>query len=180
MLFLLNENIKSLKTSIVGSRFLKSNNNRRIEPVCLNPFKNIKKCVLTFALCLTTTMAILTSCSSGVNQKDPQNVAEAALKYYDNGDYEGLKTLVNPNNTAKIKEMDKMIELAKKFKEEYPEKASQSETVVRVFQDVLEEYTGREVTPETKLARVRFDAEKSPSSVIVEQENGMWYFERFK
>lgn len=140
----------------------------------------MRKMILTFALCLATTMTMFTSCSESVNQKDPQSVAEAALKYYDNSDYEGLKTLVNPNNTAKIKEMDRMIELAKKFKEEHPEKASQSEAVVRVFKGVLEEYTGRIVTPETKSARVRFDAEKSPSSVIVEQENGMWYFDRFK
>ncbi len=140
----------------------------------------MRKIFLSFALCLITTMGILTSCSSGVNQKDPQSVAEAALKCYDNGDYERLKTLVNPNNTAKIEEMDRMIELVKTFKEEHPEKASQSETVVRVFQDVLEEYTGRTVTPKTKSACVRFDADKSPSIVIVEQENGMWYFDKFK
>lgn len=84
----------------------------------------MRKMILTFALCLATTMTMLTSCSERVNQKDPQSVAEAALKYYDNRDFEGLKTLVNPNNTAKIKEMDRMIEWAKKFKEEHPEKAS--------------------------------------------------------
>ena len=40
-------------------------------------------------------MPILYACN-GINHSDPKSVAEAALKYQDEDDYEGLISLVNP------------------------------------------------------------------------------------
>lgn len=127
-----------------------------------------------------TMMAMLTSCGSDVDQKNPQSVAEAALKYWDARDYEGLKTLVNPDNKNVNDAVDNMIKMANDVKEKNPDMASKPETVIRTFKDAKEEFTGNEITSETKSAKVRFEAEKYPTSVIVEQKDGKWYFESFK
>lgn len=141
----------------------------------------MKKLLLALGLCLTTMTASLTSCGSGVDRKDPQSVADAALKYYDAQDYEGLKTLVNPANTSRINDIDNTIKLVERLKAENPEKAAESkENVVRTFKYAKEEFTGNEITPDTKSARVYYDAESYPRVVVVEQIDGKWYFECFK
>jgi hypothetical protein len=140
----------------------------------------MRRHLLTFGLCLMTMMAMLTSCGSDVDQKSPRSVAEAALKYWDARDYEGLKTLVNPDNKNANYAVDNMIKMVNKAKENNPEYAPKPETVTRTFKEAKEEFTGKEITPETRSARVRFEAEKYPTTVVVEQKDGKWYFESFK
>ena len=140
----------------------------------------MRRYLLTFGLCLMTIMAMLTSCGSDVDQKSPRSVAEAALKYWDAKDYEGLKTLVNPDNKNANHAVDNIIKMVNKAKEDNPEYEPKPETVTRTFKEAKEEFTEKEITPKTRSARVRFEAEKYPTTVVVEQKDGKWYFESFK
>lgn len=131
-------------------------------------------------LCAVLTVmaaAFMTACG-GVDHSDPRSVAEKALTAIHAGDYETIKTLINPDDEYKLKEADKMIELSKKFKEEHPDYTV--EEVPFTYVETVEEFTGAEITDASKSAKVKFESEKYPRIVILEKVDGKWYFERFK
>lgn len=61
--------------------------------------------VALFGLCL--------SACGGVDQSDPESVAEAAMECYIKDDCEGMIKLVDPSNTSKINELTRRAEFAK-------------------------------------------------------------------
>lgn len=124
---------------------------------------------------LSFVMAMLTSCGGGVNHSDPRSVAEKALECYHARDYETMKTLVNPADNYRMKDLDRMVQIAK----ENPN-ASKPEKVEFTFEKATEEFTGNEITADSKGAVVEFNSEKWPRRVILEQVDGKWYFYQFK
>lgn len=118
---------------------------------------------------------MVVSCGGGVNHSDPKSVADVALECYDKGDYETMKTLVNPENTYILKQMDVMIE-SENYKAEHGKKDLTPKT--RTFNSVEERPTGKE-TGQTKNAVVIYDGDY-PTRVSLEYIDGKWYFEQFK
>lgn len=134
----------------------------------------MKKSILLMGI-LSFMMAVLTSCGGGVDYSDPRSVAEKALECYHARDYETMKTLVNPANEYRIKDLDRMVQIAK----ENPN-ASKPEKVEFAFEKATEEFTGKEITADSKGAVVEFNSEKWPRRVVLEQVDGKWYFDQFK
>lgn len=116
---------------------------------------------------------VMASCG-GVNHSDPKSVADAALECYDKGDYETMKTLVNPENSHIIKQMDMMIE-SENYKAQHGKKDLTPKS--RIFESVEERSTGKD-TGHTKSALVLYDGDW-PTKVSLEFIDGKWYFERF-
>ncbi|MDE6158090.1 MAG: hypothetical protein K2F78_08130 [Muribaculaceae bacterium] len=104
----------------------------------------MKKSTLLMGM-LSFMMAVLTSCGGGINHSDPRSVAEKALECYHARDYETMKTLVNPANEYRIKDLDRMVHIAK----ENPN-ASKPEKVEFTFEKASEEFTGNELTVNSK------------------------------
>lgn len=73
-----------------------------------NYFKLVALALVAFALNLT-------SCG-GVDQSDPRSVADAAVKMYQDDDYKGLITIVNPDNTGRIKMLEQYQNIADEAK----------------------------------------------------------------
>lgn len=117
----------------------------------------------------------MVSCG-GVNHSDPKSVADAALECFDKGDYETMKTLINPKNEYLLKQMDVIVE-SEKYKELHGKKDLTPKS--RIFKSATEAITGNEITAQTKSAVVNYDGDW-PTSVILEQIDNKWYFERFK
>lgn len=134
----------------------------------------MKKSTLLIGI-LSFMMAVFTSCGGGVNHSDPRSVAEKAVEYYHARDYETMKTLVNPADDYRMKDLDRMAQIAK----ENPN-ASKTEKVEFTFEKATEEFTGNEITADSKGAVVEFNSEKWPRRVILEQVDGKWYFYQFK
>lgn len=132
---------------------------------------------LTFAIMMGIVACMMASCG-GVNHSDPQSVAEKAISCFHTGDYETLKTLINPENEYMLSETDKMIELSRKYKEEHPD--AKIEEVPFTYKETVDALTGGEVTESTKNVKVKFDSEKWPQIVALEKVDGKWYFEKFK
>ena len=86
-----------------------------------------------------------------------------------------MKTLVNPADEYRMKDLDRMAQIAK----ENPN-ASKPEKVEFTFEKATEEFTGNEITADSKGAVVEFNSEKWPRRVILEQVDGKWYFYQFK
>ncbi len=121
---------------------------------------------------------IVSSCESGVDHSNPRSVAEKALECYQNGDYVQLKTLVNPANTNRQSDLDRLIKMADKYREEHPD--DKPEPAGFTYKNMNDGLRGGEFTEATTTARVNFETEKWPRSVMVELIDGKWYFERFK
>ena len=122
--------------------------------------------------------SVLTGCGSGVDQSDPRAVAEKALECYHNGDYKQLKTLVDPADKNSLDGMDRMIALSEKYQAEHPD--YQPKHVEFSYSDIRDKLRGGEFTDATTTARVCFDSDSWPTSVIVVKVDGKWYFEQFK
>ncbi len=122
--------------------------------------------------------SIVSSCGSGVDRSDPRSVAEKAAEYYYSWDYEQLKTLVNPNDTHRLNELDKLTEMAKKAKEMDPDAKPKARTFT--FNKMTDTATGGDVTEATTAARVVLDTEEYPVTVFVRLEDGQWYYERIQ
>lgn len=130
------------------------------------------------ALTIGVLGGIVSSCGSGVDRSDPRSVAEKAAEYYYNWDYEQLKTLVNPNDTHRLDELDKLTEMAKKAKEMDSDNKPKARTFT--FNKMTDTTTGGEVTETTIMARVVFDTETYPVTVFVSLEDGQWYYDRIQ
>lgn len=126
-----------------------------------------KRFILT---CLMAVAFMLLTACGGVDHSDPRNIAEHAMKYYRSGDYEGLKSLINPEDEYKLERFERM------------SNANVKEKQVSKFEFIkaTEDITGCEITENSKCARVEFEAEDFPRIVILERKNGKWYWERFK
>ena len=57
---------------------------------------------------------------------------------------------------------------------------SKPEKVEFAFEKATEEFTGKEITADSKGAVVEFNSEKWPRRVVLEQVAGKWYFDQFK
>lgn len=132
---------------------------------------------LISAILTVVTVCLMASCG-GVNNSNPQSVAEKAISCYHIGDYETLKTLIDPANDYMLNEADKMIELSRKYKEEHPD--AKPEEVPFTYKETTDALTGGEVTESTKSVKVTFDSEKWPRIVVLEKVDGKWYFDKFK
>lgn len=133
------------------------------------------KSVFKFAAWAFMAVCFLTACGSkSVDHNDPQSVAVAALECYDTKDYEGMKALVAPTNTHLLKQCDQMSAIAAENKSDkvYEKKE-------RTFVKATEEFTGAELSENSKSADMEFDGEY-PSRVILEKVDRKWYLERFK
>ncbi len=123
---------------------------------------------------MAVTSLLLSSCG-GVDHSDPRSVGEQAIKCFHAHDFESMKSLVNPANEHRLKDLDRMAQLAK----ENPQKAA-PEDVEYTFVSATEEFTGKDLTADSKGAVVKFQSEKWPRQVILEQVDGKWYFDSFK
>lgn len=122
---------------------------------------------------------MLSGCGSKVDYSDPRDVAEKAMEYYYAGDYESMKTLINPANEYRLKDMDRTAKIAAEQREKHPEKATPKKGEFS-FKSATEEFTGKEITATSKGAVVSFHSETWPRQVVLEKADGKWYFERFK
>ncbi len=122
---------------------------------------------------------IFSSCNSGVNYSDPRSVAEHALSAYHKGDWKTLRTYVNPADESKLKEMDAMIELSERYKQNHPDEEP-TKAVEFSITEIVDGLSGKELNESSKQAKVKFKTEVFPRSVILEKADGKWYFERFK
>ena len=119
---------------------------------------------------------VMVSCG-GVNHADPKSVADAALECYDKGDYETMKTLVNPDNKNLLEEMDRMVERSRKYSEEQGNKEYLRKQ--RTFKEVKEQFTGKDITSESVGAVAYYDGDW-PRMVVMERVDGKCYFDQLK
>lgn len=117
---------------------------------------------------------IVSSCSSSVDLTDPRSVAETAMKSYVAGDWETLKTCVNPKDKHILRQLDMF--------EENSSETSSTESAKPEFVKVVEEFTGREISATSRSAVATFNTSQFPSKVVLYKDkvDGNWYVERFK
>ncbi len=127
---------------------------------------------------LAIIFATLMAACRGVDHSDPRAVAEKAVSSWHAKDLETLKTLINPSNESALRDMDKWIELSQEYKKEHPDE--KVEEVPFTYKETVDALTYGEFTEASTSAKVKFDTEKFPTSVILEKVDGKWYFERFK
>ena len=132
---------------------------------------------MLLALMVAASMSVLTSCGGGVDQSNPQSVADAALECYDTGDYAKLKTLANPEDEYRQGGLDKLIKLSEAAKAKGNE--AKYEKKERTFVSVTDKRSGEELTEESEKAEVNYEGDY-PRRVILEKVNGKWYFDKFK
>lgn len=131
-----------------------------------------KSIILT---CLVAVASMLLTACGGVDQSNPQTVAEHVMKSFKAGDFEKIKTVVHPENENLLNEIDGMIKLMNENPEyKVPEEASYE------FNSIRDNLRGGEATDQTTEAAVCFDTKLMPGRVIVEKKEGKWYFISFK
>lgn len=134
--------------------------------------KSLKCAILTVA-----TVCLMASCG-GVNQSDPQSVADAALKMYQTGDYKGLISLINPDDTNAIRQCEQMQQIAEQMKDsgKFKDKSSYDYTFDKIVDGM--------VPTDKRVIYTYVDPDyeggmKLDFTVNVTQIDGKWYFEHF-
>lgn len=123
---------------------------------------------LTFLMTMFGIM--LTSCG-GVNQSDPQSVAEAVMKCYSADDYKGIIQYVNPEDKHRIKNLEQMQEIADQMKGNGEENKTQPKEIT--FNEMSDGMMPDEKVAEFKY--VKADGEVWTMRVMLEQKDGKWY-----
>lgn len=122
---------------------------------------------------------LVSSCSSGVDRTDPRAVAERAAECYFNYDYAQLKTLVDPNDTYRLEELDKLLEMAEKYRAENPDAKPKNKNLT--FLKVSDSHRGSDVTPATTAVRVTFETDEGYHvQVFLTLVDGKWCYERLQ
>lgn len=141
----------------------------------------MKKNKLCWSIFMTMIAMVMAACSGGVNQSDPRSVAEAALTGYTSGTLDGMETvksLINPENTRRQAEIQKVIDGIKAMSANGG--ASKSGDHTFKFVKIYDKSEGGEVTEETTTAIAEFEDEEGYTrSVRLEKVDGKWYFDRF-
>lgn len=137
----------------------------------------MKNSNLCWAVFMAMIAVMMVACGGGVNHSDPKSVADAVLECYDKGDYETMKTLINPEDVNGLNEMDEMIEMSRKYVEEHGK--GTNEPKERTFKSVTDRFTDGEITSESTDAVVSYDGEW-PRKVMLIRADGKWYFDRLK
>lgn len=123
-------------------------------------------------------VSLLASCG-GVDHSDPRSVADAALKMYQAGDYKGLISLIDPEDSRAIKQCEQMQEMADRMKESgaFIDKTSYDYTFDKIADGmhandkrVIYTYVDPDYQGGMKL----------DFTVCVTQVDGKWYFDGFK
>lgn len=130
------------------------------------------------ALTIGVISGIVSSCSSGVDRTDPRAVAEKAVECYFNYDYVQLKTLVDPNDTYRLEELDNLIEMTEKYKAENPD--MKPKNINFTFAKMWDRHRDGDITPATTDACVTFESEKGDISVFLTLVDGKWCYERLQ
>ena len=131
------------------------------------------------ALTIGVIGGLVSSCSSGVDRTDPRAVAEKAAECYFNYDYAQLKTLVDPNDTFRLEQLDNLLEMAEKYKAENPDAKPKNKNLT--FLKISDRLRGSDFTPETTAARVTFESEEGDNiQVFLTLVDGKWCYERIQ
>lgn len=104
---------------------------------------------LTFLMTMFGIM--LTSCG-GVNQSDPQSVAEAVMKCYSADDYKGIIQYVNPEDKHRIKNLEQMQEIADQMKGNGEENKTQPKEIT--FNEMSDGMMPDEKLPSLSMSRL--------------------------
>lgn len=124
---------------------------------------------------------MMVSCG-GVDNADPKSVAEAALKGYASETVDGMETvksLINPENTRRLDEIQKVIDGIKAMQANGTATDHKSHTFTLV--KIYDKSERGEITEETTEAVAEFEDEEGYTrKVILEKIGGKWYFNQFK
>ncbi len=121
---------------------------------------------------------LLAACG-GPNHKDPQSVAEAALKCCANGDTKGLIALLDPNNKTKQEEYKQFFDMLEEWKKDGFGKQASKEDRAEYENYTFKKTTGKYGHPiydDTTEIEVHFTNKNGPNIMVpLELVDGKWY-----
>lgn len=127
---------------------------------------------------LTVLSVTLMASCGGVDQSDPRSVADAVIKMYQDGDYAGLASLVDPDDESKIQQFEQI----QSYIDERKANGQVKETTKRdyTFDKIIDG-----MIPTDKMVQYTYyDSEYEGGrtfnfTVRLTQVDGKWYFDRF-
>ncbi len=136
----------------------------------------MKSTIIKILLSLLAILS-LTACG-GPNRKDPQSVADAALKCWISQDFKGLQKLVYPENEQAKQAFEQLGKFAEEMKAKSGKDDSQKEK--RDFKDYemksMKDPFGYELNDDTKELKVRYRySEGGNVTIELQKIDGKWY-----
>ena len=128
-------------------------------------------------------MPILYACN-GINHSDPKSVAEAALKYQDEDDYEGLISLVNPEDKNLIDRYERFQKMSEEMKQRNAANSVEPKTTKKYdykFKSMRDGLTKNDKIVEFSYYYTDYQGGFTFNKrVEIEQADGKWYLAGMK